>query len=160
MLDAATLERLSSAKVSRLATRSSRGRPSVNPLYFVVRDQRIWLGTPEWTLAARNVLADARVLLLFDSDGSSGDEWIVRVGGRARVLRDAATLRQYNVAVARKYVLSARWFRSAVTHPRQRALRRHYRRQSTARGAPAVIEVVPAHAEWLTGDGLPVDRRH
>ena len=52
--------------VARIATLSLSGRPSVNPLYFVRRSGHIWLGTVDWTLAARNVMADPRVSVLFE----------------------------------------------------------------------------------------------
>ncbi|SRR6266568_5055007 len=62
--DPAMLDILRRCMVARIATLSCNGRPSINPLYFVYQSGRIWLGTSEWTLAARNVQADSRVSVL------------------------------------------------------------------------------------------------
>lgn len=136
------------ARVARIATASRRGRPSVNPLYFVAYRGRIWLGTPEWTLAARNVAADPRVSLLFAHEGT-GDRRVVRITGRAVVRTDPKTLRAYNVRAALRYVLAPGAVANSLRHRRQLPLRRIYHDQSAERGGPAVIEVVPEQAEIL-----------
>ena len=64
--DPVVLDILRRSMVARIATLSRSGRPSVNPLYFIYLNGKIWLGTPEWTLAARNVKADPRVSVLFN----------------------------------------------------------------------------------------------
>ena len=64
--DPVALDIVRRSMVARIATVSRGGRPSVIPLYFVPVDGRIWLGTVDWALAARNVNADPRVSVLFD----------------------------------------------------------------------------------------------
>lgn len=63
--DPAVLDVIRRSMVARVATLSSNGRPSINPLYFIYLNRHIWLGTSDWTLAARNVKADPRVSVLF-----------------------------------------------------------------------------------------------
>jgi Pyridoxamine 5'-phosphate oxidase len=63
--------------VARIATLSRNGRPSINPLYFVYLNGHIWLGTVDWTLAARNVNADpvsSRSLLRKPSSSTTRSE--------------------------------------------------------------------------------------
>ncbi|MCL4560019.1 MAG: pyridoxamine 5'-phosphate oxidase family protein [Chloroflexi bacterium] len=64
--DPATLDILRRSMVARLATVSRNGRSSVSPIFFIYIDGKIWLGTPEWTLAVRNIKADPRVSILFE----------------------------------------------------------------------------------------------
>ena len=64
--DPAVLDVMRRSMVARIATLSLNGRPSINPLYFVYLNGHIWLGTVEWTLAARNVKAEPRVSVLFE----------------------------------------------------------------------------------------------
>jgi len=58
--DPAVLAVIRRCMVARIATLSGSGRPSINPLYFIYQNGHIWLGTADWTLAARNVKADPR----------------------------------------------------------------------------------------------------
>ncbi|MEZ4517271.1 MAG: pyridoxamine 5'-phosphate oxidase family protein [Chloroflexota bacterium] len=58
------------AMVARVATLSRNGRPSITPLYFVYVDDHIWLGTADWTLAARSVKVNPRVSVLFQLERS------------------------------------------------------------------------------------------
>jgi general stress protein 26 len=104
--DPAALAILRRGMVARIATLSRNGRPSVNPLYFVYVDGKVWLGTAAWTLAARNVRATPRVSVLFNLEMDPGDCRVVRVTGRAAVRTDAAVLRPYNLRVAFKYLLT------------------------------------------------------
>jgi predicted pyridoxine 5'-phosphate oxidase superfamily flavin-nucleotide-binding protein len=85
--DPAVLEVLRRSMVARIATPSRNGRPSINPLYFVQVNGQIWLGTVEWTLAARNVQADPRVRVLFEVERDPSDARVLRIRGRARVAR-------------------------------------------------------------------------
>lgn len=71
------------AMVARIATLSRSGRPSVTPLYFVYISGHIWLGTVEWTLAAREAKADPRVTILFQIERKLNDGRILRVTGHA-----------------------------------------------------------------------------
>lgn len=151
--DPAAVDVLRRCRVARIATRSPRGRPSINPLYFLRAGDQIWLGTPTWTLAARNVRADPRVTLLFEDERAGSDRPVLRIKGRARVRTDRAALRAYNLGVARRYMLTPGGLANLVAHARQLPLMRRYHAQSAAKGAAAVIEVTPEQAELLGSGG-------
>jgi predicted pyridoxine 5'-phosphate oxidase superfamily flavin-nucleotide-binding protein len=104
--DPAVLEVLRRSMVARIATLSRNGRPSINPLYFVQVNRQIWLGTVEWTLAARNVQADPRVRVLFEVERDPSDARVLRIRGRASVRTDWKAQRSYDLRVARKYLLT------------------------------------------------------
>ena len=147
--DLVVLDILRRSMVARIATLSRIGRPSVNPLYFIFLNGKIWLGTPEWTLAARNVKADPRVSVLFNVERNPGDRRVLRISGQARVRTDTEALRSYNPRVARKYVLTPAGIYNWLTHPRQLWLRRYYTAQSGKKGRASVIEVTPELIELL-----------
>jgi Pyridoxamine 5'-phosphate oxidase len=138
--------------VARIATLSASGRASVNPLYFVVRNGNIWLGTADRTLAARNVECDARVSVLFDADRRPNDTRVVRIRGRATLRIDRAAARAYNRRVLRKYVLTPGGIGNLLLHVRKLPLRRQYYAQSAKKGRPCVIEVTPDEIDLLFGD--------
>ena len=147
--DPVVLDILRRSMVARIATLSRGGRPSVNPLYFIFLNGKIWLGTPEWTLAARNVKADPRVSVLFNVEQDPGDRRVLRISGQARVRTDPEAQRSYNPRVVRKYVLTPGGIYNWLTHPRQLWLRRYYTAQSAQKGLAAVIEVTPERIEIL-----------
>ena len=147
--DPAVLDVLRRSMVARIGTLSRNGRPSITPLYFVAPGGRIWLGTVEWTLAARSALADPRVSILFQVERDPRSHRVLRISGRASVQTDRRVQRSYNLRVARKYLLTPGGIRNHLAHLRQFPLRLHYAAQSAAKGQPCVIEVTPAEAEWL-----------
>jgi hypothetical protein len=147
--DPAVLDILRRAMVARIATLSRTGRPSINPLYFVCQSGRIWLGTSDWTLAARNVRADPRVSILFEVERDQAPRRILRISGRAIVRTDPKAQRSYNLRAARKYLLTPGAIRNALAHLRQFPLRLNYMAQSASRGLACVVEVTPLHAELL-----------
>ncbi len=147
--DPAVLEMMRRAMVARIATLSRNGRPSVTPLYFVLLNGRICLGTVEWTLAARDVNADPRVSVLFMLDQNHHDHRTLRITGRAVVRTDPQIHRSYVIRVAFKYVLIPGGLRNQLAHLRLRPLVRRYHAQSAAKGRPCVIEVSPEQAELL-----------
>src|SRR6266581_5306000 len=147
--DPAVLDILRRSMVARIATLSCNGRPSINPLYFVYLNGHIWLGTVDWTLAARNVKADPRVSVLFEVEQDPSDQRVLRIRGQASVRTDQKAQRSYNLRAARKYILTPGGIRNALAHFRQLPLRRTYAAQSTEKGQPCVIEVTPLEAEFL-----------
>jgi hypothetical protein len=147
--DPAMLDILRRCMVARIATLSRNGRPSINPLYFVYMPGHIWLGTVEWTLAARNVKADPRVSVLLEVERDRSPHLVLRISGRAIVRTDPKGQRSYNLRVARKYVLTPGGIRHYLAHLRQLKLRSHYAAQNVLMGQPCVIEVTPLHAEFL-----------
>jgi general stress protein 26 len=141
---------LGKAKVARIATLSRNGRPAVNPLWFVQVEGRIWLGTADWTLAARNVRADPRVCLPFEVESAPRDRRVLRVCGRASLRTESSVQRAFIRRVARKYFLTTGGLRNTLAHWRQLPLMRRYYAQSAAKGKACVIEVVPKTAVILT----------
>jgi len=137
------------AMVARLATLSRNGRPSINPLYFVCRDNNIWLGTDDWTLAARNARADRRVSVLFEVEKDQADVRVLQLKGYASISTDPKLLRSYNFWVAWKYILTPPGIRNALAHIRQIPLKLTYNAQSAKKGCPCVIMVIPEHAEFV-----------
>lgn len=140
--DPAVAELLRRSKVARIATSSRTGRPSVNPLYVVVVDGELWLGTPDWTLAARNVAADARVSVLLQPDHGR-DRRVLQILGRATVNTDPRVVRSYARRVARRYVLNPAGIANLLRNLRLLPLRKRYYAQSRERGSAAVIVVHP-----------------
>ena len=151
--DPLALDIVRRSMVARIATLSRTGRPSITPLYFVRVGGRIWLGTVDWTLAARNAGADPRVSVLFQPERDAADRRVLRIRGRASVRVDRGMQRSYDLRVARKYLLTPGGIRNALAHVRQLPLFRNYRAQSAERGRSCVIEVTPEHAELLVDDG-------
>src|SRR5512138_1085526 len=123
--DPALLDVLRHSMVARIATLSRNGRPSITPLYFVYVNGQIWLGTVDWTLAARDVKADPRVSVLFGLEQNPHDQRIVRITGRARVRTDRKAQRSYVRRVVFKYSLTPGQIRNSLAHIRLLLLRRH-----------------------------------
>jgi general stress protein 26 len=152
--DPEALDILRRCMVARIATLSHSGRPSITPLYFVAPHGLIWLGTSDWTLAARSVQADPRVSVLFEVERDHGPRRVLRISGRASVLRDPRAQRSYNRQVARKYVLTPSGIRHYLAHLRQLKLQHLYHAQSAEKGQACVIEVTPLHVELLPAEPL------
>jgi general stress protein 26 len=86
--DPVVLNVLRRSMVARIATLSRTGRPSINLLYFVYWNGRIWLGTSSWTRASRNVLGDPRVSILFQVEQDRSPHLVLRIRGQASVQTD------------------------------------------------------------------------
>jgi general stress protein 26 len=150
--DPAVLDILQRCMVARIATLSRSGRPSINPLYFVYLNGRIWLGTSEWTRASRNGRADPRVSILFEVERDRSARRILRISGRASVRTDLKAQRSYNRRVARKYVLMPSGIRHYLVHLRLLPLMHSYHAQAAEKGQACVIEVIPEHVELLPAE--------
>lgn len=150
--DPAVVDVVRRCMVARIATLSSNGRPSINPLYLVHLNGHIWLGTAAWTLAARNVKADSRVSVLFNDERDRSGQGILRISGRASVNTDRDVQRIYARLVARKYVLTPGGIRNYLMNFRLLLPMHYYHAQSAAKGPPCVIDVVPEYAEFLDND--------
>ena len=150
--DPAVLDVVQRSMVARIATLSRNGRPSINPLYFVYQNGHIWLGTSDWTLAARNVKADQRVTVLFEVEQDPGVHRVLRMRGRASVRTDQKAQRSYNLRVARKYILTFGGIRNYLTNLRLLNLQHRYHAQSAEKGQACIIEVIPEQAEFLNDD--------
>ncbi len=147
--DPVVVDILKRSMVARIATLSSHGRPSVNPLYFIFIDGTIWLGTADWTLAARNVRADPRVSLLFNVEKDPGDPRVLRISGQARVRVGQEAVRAYAIGIVRKNILTPGGVFNMLSHPRRLWLRRYYTAQSREKGPTCVIEVRPEKIDLI-----------
>jgi hypothetical protein len=136
--------------VARIATLSRTGRPSVNPLYFLYHDGLIWLGTADWTLAARNVQANPEVCVLLELEQDAPIHHTLRLSGKARLREDAESVRSYSLGAVRKYVLTIGGLRNALAHFGQLRLQHEYRAQSKQKGRTCVIEFTPDRVELLS----------
>src|SRR6266487_726281 len=150
--DPAALDVMRRSMVARIATLSRNGRPSINPLYFVYLNGHIWLGTVDWTLAARNVKADPRVSIVFEVEQDPSDQRVLRIRGRASVRTDQKAQRSYNLRAARKYFLTPGGIRNGLSHIRQLPTMHNYHAQAAEKGQSCVIEVTPEQAEFLNDD--------
>lgn len=150
--DPALIDFLRRSMVARISTLSRNGRPNINPLYFIYLNGCIWLGTDDWTLAARNVKADPRVSVLFELERNPGDRRVLRITGQASVRTDPKIQRVYNSRVARKYILPPGGLLNTLTHFRQFLLKRVYNARNAEKGGPCVIEVIPEQIEFLQDD--------
>lgn len=137
------------ARVARIATLSRSGRPSVTSLYFAAVGGHLWLGTSDWTLAAREVKADPRVSVLVNVERSPTDHRLLRVSGLAQVRTDPPAQRAYVLRVAYRYSLTPGGIWDNLVHARQGRLMRRYHAQSAQKGVLCVIDVAPERVEFL-----------
>ncbi len=139
------------ATVARLATLSRSGRPAVTPIYFIQAGGHIWLGTVDWTLAARNVKTNPRVSVLLAIENQDPHRVLVRIRGRAVLRTDTRTQRKYSRRVARKYLLTADGLRDYLGHIPQLRPMHYYHADNAVRGQACVIDVAAEHIELLDG---------
>jgi general stress protein 26 len=142
-------EILEGCMVARLATMSRSGRPHVNPIYFVVDDGKLHLGTSTSTLAARNVVANPKVQVLLDVESDSSHGRMARVTGQAVVLTDPGVLRDYKRRDARKYFRSLRSLWMSLTHLRQLFLTTRYLSSDDPATSHCIIEIDVTEVELL-----------
>lgn len=148
-LDRAQLEFARKGMVSRIATLSASGRPSITPLYFTVVDGHLWLGTADWTLAARDAAADPRVVILLQHEKTPSDRRVLRVTGRAVLHTDRDAIWIYNLRVWLKYSVSPGGLLNNLVNLRLARLMRQYHQQSADKGSACVIDITPGHAEFV-----------
>ena len=147
--DPTVLNFIHRSMVARIATLSHNGRPSITPLYFVCVSGHIWLGTADWTLAAREAKADPRVSVLLQIERNPNDHRILRIMGAAQVRTDAKTMRSSNLRMALKYILTPGSIRNRLSNRRLVQAERLYHMQSAEKGLACIIDVIPERAEFL-----------
>ncbi len=123
---------LAVAHTGILTTRRADGVPIALPVWFVVLDERIYIGTPAHTKKVKRLRHDPVVSFLVES----GQRWAelrgVHLTGQARVVDDPELRDRVQAALREKY--------EAYTTKRAampEATRRHYEVET------AVIEIVP-----------------
>jgi PPOX class probable F420-dependent enzyme len=104
----AARQRLSEARVARLATVDASGRPHLVPVTFAVDGDTLYFAVdakPKRTTnlrRLRNIAANPQVSLLVDHyDEDWSRLWWVRADGAARVLEDAGSTRAVDMLVNR-----------------------------------------------------------
>jgi general stress protein 26 len=157
--DPAARDILRRSMVARIATLSRNKRPSITPIYFVFVNGHIWLGTSDWTLAARDVKADPRVSLLFEVERHRDDDRILRITGKAIVRTDRQIQRSYNLRVAFKYSLTPNGIRHNLAHVKLLPLMHRYHAQSAEKGQACVIDVTPEQVEFLNDPQAKMGQR-
>ncbi len=138
------------AMVARIATLSRNGRPSITPLYFVYVNGHIWLGTADWTLAAREVKANSRVSVLLEIERNPTSRRTLRVTGSASVETDANTLRTSDLRTVFKYILPPGALLNRLAHRHLRRALSGYHAQSAGKGQRCIIDVTPEQVEFLS----------
>jgi PPOX class probable F420-dependent enzyme len=123
---------VAAAHTGILTTLRADGSPITLPVWFVVVDERIYVGTPAHTKKVARVRRDARASFLVES----GERWAELVGvhvtGRARVVDDDDLVSRVHDALDEKYE-AHRTRRDVLPE----ATRRYYDVEM------AVIEIVP-----------------
>lgn len=152
--DSTVLDILRRSMVARIATLSRNGRPNINPLYFVYPNGRIWLGTSDSTLAARNIRANPRVSILLEVERERPPHRVLRISGHARVRTNQQIVRALILRAALKYYLTPSGIVNTLAHVRQLSIMRTYHTQSVENGQPCVIEVIPEQAEFVGGETI------
>ncbi|MBE3560088.1 MAG: pyridoxamine 5'-phosphate oxidase family protein [Ktedonobacteraceae bacterium] len=148
--DPAVLDIMRRSMVARIATLSRNGRPNINPLYFIYRRGHLWLGTADWTLAARNVRANPQVSVLLEIERQPSDSRLLRITGRASVRTEQEIVRPFIFQSVLKYFLTPGGIRNILAHFRQLRFMFNYETQSARKGRPCVIDVLPEQAEFLS----------
>ncbi|MBX3081863.1 MAG: pyridoxamine 5'-phosphate oxidase family protein [Anaerolineae bacterium] len=147
--DPAVLDFVRRAMVARIATVSRSGRPSITSLYFVFVRGHLWLGTANWTLAAREAAADPRVTVLLNIERDREDRRILRITGKATVKTEVSIMRASNLRMALKYILSPGGLRNHLANLRLLRVTNRYHAQSAAKGLACIIDVVPEQLEFI-----------
>jgi hypothetical protein len=136
---------LARCRVVRIATLSAKGTPHITPLWFVTAEGRVYMGARAESPAARNVVANPRAVLLFDTADGEPSDPVLRMTGTAVVKRGAAWQKQ-GLLFARKYILSPGDLRDTFANVSRLLDRVRYYAE---RGNAGMIEVTPESAEFL-----------
>jgi PPOX class probable F420-dependent enzyme len=85
-------ELLASERIVVVATHGPRGWPHLMPLWYVVRDGRIWIWTYAKSQKVRNLERDPRATLLIETGHEYGELRGVQVEAEATIHRDFDTV--------------------------------------------------------------------
>ena len=103
-------ERVTAARVARLATSDPRGRPHIVPITFALDNNTLYFAVdakPKRTTnlkRLRNITANPAVSILIDHYENDWKElWWIRVDGSARVLSDEASINRALDLLAQRY---------------------------------------------------------
>jgi PPOX class probable F420-dependent enzyme len=94
---------LAASHTGILTTLRADGAPISLPVWFVVLDERVYVGTPAATKKVDRVRRDARVSFLVES----GERWAelqgVHLAGRGLIVDDASVIARVRAALETKY---------------------------------------------------------
>ena len=96
-------ELLDSERVVTVATHGPRGWPHLMPLWYVVRDERIWVWTYAKSQKVRNLERDSRATLLVETGVEYSELRGVQIEAEARVHRDLETIVEFAKELTVRY---------------------------------------------------------
>lgn len=146
-LDTRARRFLRQSMIARLATQSPSGVPRLTPLWFVVDRDRFYMNCRAHSPAAKDIRADAHVVVLFRQDRSMHSPRTLGITGTARFLMTSAINRRMYMLFALKYHLSPGGLRNLLLglgSLRNRLL--YYRERA---GEAGTIEVTPERIDLL-----------
>jgi len=132
--------------VLQFATLSSKTRPFLTPLWFVVDDDTLYLTTGPETRTGKNIAKRPHVALLCSGERDPRRDRVLRLRGTATCHYGLPSWRVL-FRIATKYYVSPRALPVELQHARQWRLRRLYYGQ--IKGGFGHIRVVPTAAEFL-----------
>lgn len=141
---------LADSMIARVATISARGTPQLMPLYFVRLGGKLYMNNATTSPTVRNIMANPRVVLLFEAERGRRHDRCLRVTGAASFRQDASIMRRASIRAALKYQFSPAALISTLRNARKLAAMRRYRAERSS----GMIEVTPESAEFL-----PLPRR-
>jgi hypothetical protein len=142
-LDAEARAFVRRSPIALFASRSPRGTPFLTPLWFVERAGRLCCTTSATSVTVRNVEANGEAALLLYPPERGRDDRALRLQGDARARRGRLPLGVL-AAMAGKYYAAPGALAVELAHARLWPLRLRYYAQSD----PALLEFLPASAEW------------
>ena len=101
--ESAQAELLESERVVVVSTIGPRGWPHSMPMWFVVREGRIWVWTYAKSQKARNLERDPRATLLVETGVEYGELRGVQIEAEARLHRDPDTVVGYAQELGARY---------------------------------------------------------
>jgi uncharacterized pyridoxamine 5'-phosphate oxidase family protein len=137
---------LRDSMVALVATVSSRGRPFMTPLWFVVDGGTLYLTTGTATWAARNVVQQPEVALLLTGESSTRRDEALRLRGTATVQPGLPPWRVL-LRIAAKYYVAPGGLAVELANATRWGLRARYYAQ--VKGGAGYLRVVPTGGELL-----------
>ncbi|MCS7002252.1 MAG: pyridoxamine 5'-phosphate oxidase family protein [Dehalococcoidia bacterium] len=119
--------------VGRLATVTPTGTPHLTPIWYMILDGGLYVGTQATRKKYRNIVANRAVSFCVDSGGRETDIEAVIIEGRAEDVDDPEILAKWNEK------LLARYFGGDSQHPGYLRIK--------AMPAPKILRIVP-HKVW------------
>lgn len=94
---------LGDQKIGRLATADAAGRPHVTPLFYVVFEEKILIGTQTTRKKFRNIQANNQVCFLVDSGTREEEYKGIQITGSMEMLDDDELHQLYRYCLIQRY---------------------------------------------------------